>query len=390
VFAQPFWSRGFRPFFLGAALHAALVVPVWTGIWLGALPPPRWLAPAWWHGHEMLFGTVAAAIAGFLLTASPVWAGRPVLRGGGLAALFGLWMAGRLAMLGAGVLPAPLVAAVDAAFLPALALVLARTLRGRAQRRNHGIVAVVCALALANAAVHADALGFAPGWAPRALRAAVDGVVVLIAVIGGRITPAFTANALRRAGVSAEVRSHAWLERTALVALLAFVLADLALPRTQASGLLACAAALALAARASGWQTLRSAGDPLLWSLHAGMAWLVLGLLLVGASDLGAPIATTAGLHALTAGAMGAMILAVTTRVALGHTGRPLVLPRRAVAVYALVHAGAAARVAAAWGGDLQAALLLAGGLLWAGAFGVYAVRYASILVGPRADGQPD
>jgi uncharacterized protein involved in response to NO len=337
----------------------------------------------------MLFGLVAAAIAGFLLTAAPVWAGRRALCGRPLAALFGLWALGRLAMLGAGRLPAGLVAAIDVAFLPLVAGVLVRTLWRTGQRRNHAVVALVGLLALAHAAVHAQALGFTEASAPRALRLTADLVVVLIVVIGGRITPAFTANALIRSGVGARVSSRPWLDRLAVASAALWAAVDLAAPRGVASGVLAAAAGSIVAARMAGWQTLRTRRDPLLWSLHAGMAWVALGLLLVAAGDLAPSVPASAGLHALTAGAMGSMILAVMTRVGLGHTGRPLVLPPGAVACHALVHAGAAARVLAALGpGPAGSPLLWIGGLLWAAAFGLFALLYAPILTRPRIDGK--
>lgn len=386
--SHPLWGRGFRPFFLGVGVYGAVVVPAWTAIWRGALAAPAWLSPIWWHGHEMLFGLVAAAIAGFLLTAAPVWAGRRALCGRPLMALFGVWALGRLAMLGAGQLPASLVAAIDVAFLPLVAGVLVRTLWRTGQRRNHAVVALVGALALANAAVHAQALGVAAGSAPRALRFTADVIVVLIVVIGGRITPGFTTNALIRLGVDARASSRPWLDRLAVAAVALLAGIDLIAPRGVASGALAGAAGIAVAARMTGWQTLRTWRDPLVWSLHVGMAWVALGLLLVAAGDLGGSIPPAAGLHALTAGAMGSMILAVMTRVSLGHTGRPLVLPSGAVASYLLVTAGAAARVLAALApGTAQPSLLLAGGLLWAGAFGLFAVLYGPILTRPRIDG---
>jgi uncharacterized protein involved in response to NO len=364
------------------------LVAVWTAIWRGALPAPAWLAPMWWHGHEMLFGVVAAAIAGFLLTATPVWTGRPALHGRGLAALVGLWALGRLAMAASGTLPAALVAAADLAFLVALAGVLARTVWGTGQRRNYGVVGLVALLALANAGVHAHALGWSAASAPRALRFAVDLVVVLIVVIGGRITPGFTSNALLRLGVEARVRARPWLDRLAVTATVLLAAADLLAPRSVASGALAAAAAIAVAARMAGWQTLRTGRDPLVWSLHAGMAWVAIGLALVAAGDLGGWVPASAGLHALAAGAMGSMILAVMTRVSLGHTGRPLVLPRGAVACYGLIHAGAIARVGSALVPGAAAPLLLAGGLLWAAAFGLFAALYAPILARPRIDGR--
>lgn len=386
--SHPLWGRAFRPFFLGVGAYGFVAVAAWTAIWRGVLPAPAWLVPMWWHAHEMLFGVVAAAVAGFLLTAAPVWTGRPALSGRPLAALFGLWVAGRVAMLGAGALPAALVAAVDGAFLPLVALALARTVWRSGQRHNYGVVVLVAVLALANAAVHAQALGLA-GSAPRALRFAADLVVVLIVVIGGRITPAFTTNALLRRGSAARAATPPWRNRSAVTATAAFAAADLLAPRSAASGVAAAIAGLAVALRMTGWQTLRTGSDPLLWSLHAGMAWVAAGLLLVAAGDLGAPVPAAAGLHALTAGAMGSMILAVVTRVALGHTGRPLVLPRYAVGSYALVHVGAIARVASAFAtGSAQGALLVVAGLLWAAAFGLFALIYAPILTAPRADGR--
>lgn len=389
---EPFglWGRAFRPFFLGLALYGTLAVPWWTLAWVGALPTPGWLIPMWWHGHEMMFGFVAAAIAGFLLTASPVWTGGPALTGRPLAALVALWVGGRIALAAAGVLPAWLVAAVDLAFLPAVALAVVRTLWGSGQTWNYAVVGIVGTLAAANLAMHAEALGVVAGVAGGALRFAVDWVVVLILVVGGRITPAFTQNALRRRGLEHTVRSWRWLNALAIGTAAALAFANLLVGRTTVTGLLAVTAALAAAARLSRWQTWHTRSDPLLWSLHAGPAWIVVGFLIIGASDLGAAMPPAAGLHALTAGAMGATILAVITRVGLGHTGRPLELPRGVVWCYALVHGAAAARVAAAFvPGEAQRALLLVSGLAWAAAFGLFAVRYWPILTRPRPDGRP-
>jgi uncharacterized protein involved in response to NO len=319
-----------------------------------------------------------------------VWTGGPALAGAPLAALFGLWVAGRVALAAAGVLPTGLVAAIDLAFLPAVALAVLRTLWGSGQRRNYAVVGIVVAFALANAAMHAEVLGLAAGTAGPGLRLAVDAVVVLLLVISGRITPAFTQNAFRRDGIERKLRAWPWLNALAIGAAGALALVSLAVGRTAATGALAAIAGLAAAARLAGWQTWHTRSDPLLWSLHAGSAWVAVGLLLVGASDLGAPIPPAAGLHALTAGAMGATILAVMTRVGLGHTGRPLELPDRVVWCYALVSGGALARVAAAFlSGEGQSFLLLAGGVAWAAAFGLFAVRYGSILTQPRPDGRP-
>lgn len=379
------WGRGFRTFFLAAAGYAALFVPLSTAVWLGAWPAPGWGGmPAWWHGHEMLFGVVVAAIAGFLTTAAPVWSGRWAPAGVLVMALLALWAAGRVAMLASGRLPAPLVAVLDVAFLPAVGIVLAVTLRGRAQRRNHGIVAVVFALAVANAASHAETLGLAgPGTTQRALHVAVLGVAVLVAVIGGRITPAFTTNALRRRGEEASVVDGIWRRRVALTGVVAVAVLAVLAPGTRVERAVSVAAGIAVAVRMSGWQTRRTLSDPLVWSLHAAMAWLAAGLVLRGLQPVG-----SAGLHALTAGAMGTMILAVMTRVGLGHTGRPLVLPPGAVWLYLLAHAAAAARVLAALRPETGVVLLIVAATAWSLAFGGFVVLYAPILTRARPDGK--
>jgi len=385
-----FFGHAFRPLFLGAAAYAALFVALWAAIWLGALPAPAWLAPHWWHAHEMLFGVVAAAIAGFLLTAVPVWTGTRALAGAPLAALAGLWAAGRIAMLAAGWLPAWLLALVDGAFLPAVAIVLARALWRTPRRANQAIGGVVALLALTNLAVHAHALGMLPGAAPRALRFAVDLAALLVVVIGGRITPAFTGNALRLRGIAAPIVARPALDRLAVAATAALAALDLVVPRSAATGVVACVAGVAVAGRMLGWQTRRALANPLLWSLHAGLAWVALGQLLVGVGDLTGAVPPVAGLHALTAGALGSMILAVMTRVALGHTGRPLVLPEGAALCYALVHVGALTRVASTFApAPAYAPLLAAAAVLWAAAFALYAALYARILLAPRVDGLP-
>ena len=383
------FARGFRPFFLLAAAHAAVVVPLWVAVIHGELAAPAWIGPSVWHAHEMLFGFCTAAIAGFLLTSVPVWTGTLAVAGPRLAGLAALWLAGRVAMLAAG--RAPLLAAlVDLAFLPALAAAIAPAVYGSGVRRNFGFPLVLLVLAAANACVHAEALGSAPGTAGVGLRAGVDLVALLVVVIGGRIVPAFTTNALRRTHAASEARAPAWAESAAVPAFLVFAASDVVGPGTFWSGVAAGLAAVVLAARISGWRSLRVLGDPLLGSLHLGQAWLIAGLACFAASDLAAVWPRSVAVHAFTAGAFGTMILAVMTRVALGHTGRPLSAPPSAVAAYGLVTLGALLRTVgvAALPGASFLVLTLAG-VLWSGAFASFLVGYAGVLISPRVDGKP-
>jgi uncharacterized protein involved in response to NO len=383
-------ALGFRPFFLAVGIEGVGLMLAWLAMLYGWLPAPAWLDPFLWHGHEMLFGLVFAAIAGFLLTAVPNWTGTPPVAGARLAALVALWLLGRIGMATAGALPRATVAAADFAFPLALFVAVARPIVGAREKRQAGVLALLATLAVVNGAVHLDALGVAPGAGRPALRLAIVLVALLILVIGGRITPSFTQSAIVRAGAAATVRVRPTLDRLSVAAALALALAELLAPRSLATGASAAAAALVTLARMSGWQTRFALGDALVASLHAAFAWVGAGFAAIALADLGAPVPPTVALHALTAGAMGAMILAVMTRVALGHTGRPLVAPRSARIAYVLVSAGALARVL----GPLlapgaQRAAWSVAGLLWAGAFAAFLAGYAGILLRPRADGRP-
>ncbi len=379
---------GFRPFFLLAGLAGALTPPVFLAAYTGLIDADFGWPVTYWHGHEMIFGFVVAAVAGFLFTALANWTGRAPVRGATLGILVGLWLAGRAAMALAGVLPAALVAVVDLALLPALAvLVLRELIRGR-NRRNMPFPVLLMVLFAANLLFHLERLGVAETARP-GLYLAVHVIALLIAIVGGRVVPAFTVAALRRAGAAADLSSPPWLERTAIAAVASVAVAELADPGGVAAGALALAAALLLAARLSGWRGLASLDQPILWVLHLGYLWLAVGFAVKAAADLGGWLPPSAALHALTAGAAGTMILGVMTRAALGHTGRALATPPAIVVAYGLISVGAALRVAEPLLATPSAMILTASALIWAAGFGIFTVIYWPILTAPRIDARP-
>jgi uncharacterized protein involved in response to NO len=381
------FSYGFRPFFLLAALAAVATLLVLYGALLHGIWPAGAPPPGRWHGHEMLFGFVAAAIAGFLLTAVPTWTNRPPVTGAPLAALVIVWLAGRVVMSPAvGLLATPLVL-VDALFFPALAMTIAAALGPARNYRNWPFVLILAALTAADLAF----LGLQLGWlAPLPfdpLRVAADLVQLMIAVVGGRIIPAFTRNALAKSGVQVAIASRPWLERAALGAVVAVLLVDLVRPIGVAAGAVALVAAVLLAARLAQWHGQRTARMPILWILHVGYAWLIVSLALKAASTLGGAQWAAQWMHALTAGAFGTMVLGVMTRVALGHSGRPLIVAPSIVVAYGHVIAGAVLRVAGP--AVLPAhyvSVLTAAMACWAGAFVIFVAVYLPILIAPRAD----
>jgi uncharacterized protein involved in response to NO len=336
----------------------------------------------------MTWGFVSAVVAGFLLTAVGNWTQRETATGAPLAALALLWVAGRAAMLFPGVLPWGVPAVVDLAFLPALALVLTRPLLAAKNRRNFAVVAILAVLFAANLVVHSEGLAILPSGSARgATLMSVDLIVLLIMIISGRDFPMFTRNAT---GV-ATIRNIPWLDRTCVAAMAGLVIVDsFTAPADPASAILAGVVGVLAAARAIHWGTRHSLRDPLLWVLHVGYAWLVVGLLLRGtAGVLGVP-ASSAATHALTVGAIGTLTLGMMARVTLGHTGRPLVAPSSMTAACVAITLAALTRVLVPWFAPEQYAVgLFAAGVFWVLAFAVFLLAYAPMLWRPRIDGRP-
>lgn len=382
----PIAAKGFRPFFLAAALFAVAIVPSWLLVLYGVLPAQSYLAPATWHAHEMIFGFAVAVIAGFLLTAVGNWTQRETLTGAPLLALAGLWLFGRIAMVTAARLPQGAPAVIDLAFLPCLIVALARPLVATRNRRNFVMLGILAALFAANLVVHLEALGvLAAGSGRLACVAGVDVVLCVILIILGRVLPMFTRNATR----VASIRSNVPLDVACVVAMLGLTVADgLSLPSPVTRTLAGLTAVLAVA-RAWHWGAQYSLRQPLLWILHAGYAWLVLGLALRAAPPMNG-LAHSLALHALTVGAIGSLTLGMMARVALGHTGRLLEPAPAMTWSFAAIQLSAFARaVLPLVALSSYAAGLWIGGALWTLAFGIYAAVYLRVLTSPRVDGKP-
>jgi uncharacterized protein involved in response to NO len=318
------------------------------------------------------------------------WTGAKPLSGRWLQALFGLWLAGRVALWLSAVLPPTLVGVVDVAFLSAVAIYAGRVIIGSGNFRNLALVAVVSALALANLLFHVGWSVQQPELVRRVELGSIALVVMLMVIIGGRITPAFTRNwMLRRQLQPEKVRSWPLVEAASIASLALLVLALLAGAADSIVAALAAVAGGANTVRVLGWSGWRARADALVWILHAGYAWIPLGLILMAVAYHSGNPASTAWVHALGTGAMGVLIIGVMTRVALGHTGRPLALPRGAVFAYLLILIAAIVRLSTAldwlpWRGGL-----LLSTLAWFGAFAVFLWLYLPILARPRADGRP-
>jgi uncharacterized protein involved in response to NO len=335
----------------------------------------------------MLFGYALAAIAGFLMTAVPNWTGTAPMQGWPLVGLASLWLVGRIAVWAGPALPLWAVAAADLPLIPALAVVMGRLLWRTRNPRNFVFVGVLTLLFVGNLHTYVHILGPDRN---RGLLVALDAVTLLIVIVGGRITPSFTAAMLRMREDEAQVVRFEWLDRVAILSVVALALVDLLPVSDPVRGAIALFAGAANTARLAGYRTGRVLDRPILWVLHVGYGWAALGLLLKGAAVFIPALPPTAALHALTVGAIGSMTLGVMSRASLGHTGRDIAAPVPIVAAYGLVSLAAVLRVftilvAPAWYLDS----ILVSGALWVLAFSLFVVVYAPILTRPRPDGRP-
>ncbi len=375
------FDLGFRPFYLLAGIFSATSVLLWVAQYSGWLPA-AYLKGSVWHGHELLFGYTMAVIAGFLLTAVRAWTGRPTPTGAPLMALAALWVLGRVLVL------TPLdaaAAAVNAAFPVALAVAIGIPLVRSRNVRNYFFAVLLVLMGGLILALHLALQGVFELPPRLGLLLGLDVMLFIMSVMGGRVIPMFTNNGVP----GTHAVHHPLVETLALGAVLLLFVADLLQLPPVFAATIALVGTLAHSARLVLWQPWRTLSTPLVWILHAAYAWIVVHLALRGLSGLGL-LAESFAIHALTVGAIGGLTLGMMTRTARGHTGRPLVADRYELSMFLLVQIAAVVRV---FGSMASPALYLASvqlsGLLWAAAFGLYAVRYWPVLTRLRLDGKP-
>jgi len=377
-----FFQLGFRPFYAVASVFAIVAVIVWLRSFTGIAGTGVYLQSVVWHSHEMLFGFFAAVIAGFLFTAVQNWTGQPTPSGAALAALTALWLAARVLIVFG---PAPLAAIADVMFLPAIAFAIAMPIFRSKNVRNYKVVAVVVVLAVFHGLFHLASLAYVPAWLARiALFVSIDTVVILLAIIGGRVIPAFT----RNAAPDSNPRHEPWVETVTfssmiLVVLITAISGHWAAPSALMSVLFIVVAA-AHATRLGLWDPIRTVHNPLLWMMPAAYSWIPFAFLLRALATVNI-VPGSAWLHAVTMGAVSGLILAMMMRSSLGHTGRPLVASRVDITAFLLLQLGAIVRVLASMAaGDSYRSWVVVAGIIWGSAFLLFALRYVPMLSRPR------
>lgn len=383
------FSFGFRPFFLGAALWAALSIGLWLAMLSGGLILPTAFDPVSWHAREFLFGYLGAVAAGFLMTAVPNWTGRMPIVGWPLVGLFALWVLGRGAVALSELLPPLAVALADLAFPLMLLAAMAREIVTGKNWRNLKVLVILGVFIAGNALFHWEAAQdtFAAGG--YGLRIGLSAALMLVAVIGGRIVPSFTRNWLAQRGPGRlPVPPEQRFDQIALALLLLALVTWALVPEHPAAGLVLLVAGVAQFARLIRWAGYRTAGEPLVLVLHLAYAFLPLGALTVGAEIVWpGNFGGASALHPWMAGAIGLMTLAVMTRATLGHTGQRLTAGPETVAIYGALVLSVIARLAAGAMPQVGQSLYILSGLGWISAFAGFVVLYGWLLVSPRPKG---
>jgi uncharacterized protein involved in response to NO len=375
------FSYGFRPFFLFGAIYAGAMIPLWLAVFAGHVTLPSAFTPRDWHVHEMLFGYVAAVVAGFLLTAVPNWTGRLPIQGRPLVILFAAWLAGRLAVTFSDFLGWQIALAIDAVFLALLAAAAAREIVAGRKWNNLKVVGIISLLAVTNIAFHVEA--HLDGVAEYSTRIGVGLVVTLVCLIGGRIVPSFTRNWLARREPGRLPVPFNRFDAVAMAAGVCAMIAWIVSPSGRVTAAALVVAGVLHFVRLARWAGERTVSDRLVLILHVAYAFVPAGFLLaaLAAVDLVAP---SAGLHAWTGGAIGSMTIAVMTRATLGHTGQALSASIATQLVYASIVVAALARVCAALEPAHSVPLLIVASVAWAGAFLGFALVYAPLLCRTR------
>ena len=382
---QVIFALGFRPFFLLAGWLAILLMAFWVPVFVGGVASDIYYAQIDWHSHEMIFGYAIAVIAGFLLTAVRNWTNTPTPSGLPLAGMGALWLIARILPILVAIFPRWLIAAADLAFLPTFAIGIAVPLLKNNEKQNLIFLPLLAVLWSADLLVHADVLGLAPNLARKGVFLGLDVIILVIVIMGGRVIPFFTERAL-----SVVLKRWRIVEWLSPVSVILFLVAELFRPDSVTSASLAALAACANGARLAGWYTPRYWRVPLLWVLHLGYGWIVVGFYLKAGTALGL-VPPQFTIHAFTVGGIGVLTLGMMARVSLGHTGRPLKVGAAMTSAFVLINLAAVGRgLLPPFFPQFFSQLIVASGVFWIAAFTIFIIVYTPILIQPRVDGRSD
>lgn len=383
IFKHPLFDLGFRPFFLAASIFSVLLVAIWSSLYF--FPKPviafNYYPSQIWHAHEMIFGYSIAIIAGFLLTAIANWTGQRTVNGLQLAVIVMVWALARILPLIAGV-PGWLIAAIDVLFLPALMFYVAKPLLVTANRRNYFIIAMLGFFAVLNILLHLHLLGVIQINMSQLLQLALYMIITLITVMAGRVFPMFSQNGVK---VKYQAKKFPLIEQVAIPSVILFMVVNVIFLQPLVlliSGLLV---ALIHLIRLIGWYNQQIWRVPLVWVLHVGYLFLVVGFVMSALTGY-YPVLKYLAMHTFTIGTIGLLTLGMIARVSLGHTGRNINKPPKTVtfAFMCLILSAIVRIVSPMVFPEIYAQSIALSGILWVIAFILFLSSYTKYLLSPR------
>ena len=377
------FQNSFRPFFIAAGIWATLAVPFWLLNYFGIMIVIDNFNILLWHQHEILYGFVAAAIAGFILTAIPNWTGRLPIKNKPLAILVFLWILGRVGFLTTAIFGTITTSLMDLPFLIVLVLVIIREIVSGKNWRNLPVIILISFFTLGNILVHLQIQEIIDS-AELGIRLSTFTLSVLLALIGGRIVPSFTRNWLTKIKAERFPSPAGIFDKISLISLVVFVFAQIVIPYHELTSLLALLAGLLHGIRLIRWKVWMTFSESLIWILHVGYMWLSVALVLIGFAGLTNFVPYASSYHALTIGAFSTMILAVMTRASLGHTGRRLKATLGTTFIYVFITIASVLRVCEPFLNEYGNLLLSFSGIFWTLSFSLFLFIYLPILSQPR------
>lgn len=377
----PFLNLGFRPFFFFASLSGFILIALWIMQYSGWITLGNYYGSVNWHSHEMLFGYTQAVVAGFLLTAVRNWTNAPTIIKTPLGLLALIWLLARFLPFVA--VPGWLIAVVDLSFSIFLAIAVAMPVIKVKQWKNIIMSVIALLFFVSNLLVHLFHLKVADTlYAGNML--GIYTIIGLLIIMTGRVVPFFTKIVIKRL----EPKESLPLEKFLYVQLVFLALADSLgfAPIVVAS--LAMLGALAHIYRVKTWFAKELLGVPILWVLHAGYTWMIIGFIFkaLAAFEL---VGHNLAIHAWTVGGIGLLTYGMMARVSLGHTGREMKPAKMVEFGFLVIIFAAVIRVFfPLFSMESYQLWVHISGFLWCVAFVLYIISYSKMYFQPRVDGQ--
>ncbi len=380
------FNLGFRPFFLGTAIHSIIVILLWIGVYAFNLAiPMSGLSTYQWHAHEMIYGYSMAVIAGFLLTAVKNWTGIQTVHGATLAGIFALWLIARILFL-FGSTFINVAALFDLLFMVSIMVATTYPIIQARNWRQLGILSKLCLLLLGNICFYLGYIGILEQGIYWSIYGGLYLVIALILTIGGRVVPFFIEKGV---GYQVKLSNPVWITVSGLIVFLVFIISELFFDNKLITAYAAMTLFILYSIRLIGWYTPGIWKKPMLWSLFIPMLFINIGFLLF-ALNVFVGISKYIAIHALTYGGIGMITVAMMSRVSLGHTGRNINEPPGAVKyIFSILMMGSVVRVFfPLFIPDYYLNWIILSQVFWVAGFSLFVIVYLPILIKSRIDGQ--